>query len=176
MHRSVSVTVIASLVAAGAVASALVLLTTAPGAPRTLHGSSVPASAASALRFERNDGQHPSTIRFAARGAGYRMSMLDDGIALALSTASGPVQLTTRFDGARARRVPQGEQPLSGRVNYFVGNDPRAWRQDVPTFARVRYPQVYDGIDVVFYATGQQLEYRRRRRPGSASRCRAPAV
>jgi hypothetical protein len=164
MHRSVRVAVIASLIAAVAITFALVLVPTALVAPVIIQRSSVPATVgaapvASSLMFERNDGQHPASIRFAARGAGYRMSMLDDGVALALSTANGPVQLTTRFDGARGRRVPQGERPLSGRVNYFVGNDPRAWRQDVPAFASVRYPQVYDGVDVVFYGTGQQLEY-----------------
>jgi hypothetical protein len=161
MHRSVRVAVIASLVAAGAIVFARVPVTTAVMTPLTTDPSSVQATAgaASLLMFERNDGQHPSPIRFAARGAGYRMSMLDDGIALSLSTARGPVQLTTRFDGARGRRRPHGERPLSARVNYFVGSDPRAWRQDVPTFASVRYPQVYDGIDVVFYGTGQHLEY-----------------
>jgi hypothetical protein len=146
----------------GAVAFALAFLTIALVTPLA-HRSSVPAHSAaplaSSLVFERNDGQHPDSIRYAARGAGYRMSALDDGVVLSLSTAGGAAQLATRFDGGRAGVVPEGEVPATARVNYFVGRDPHRWRQNVPTFGRIRYPRVFDGIDVVFYGSNRQLEY-----------------
>jgi uncharacterized protein (TIGR03437 family) len=44
-------------------------------------------------------------------------------------------------------------------VNYFVGSNPSAWRTDIPTYGRVRYPGVYPGIDVVYYGNQGKLEY-----------------
>ena len=52
--------------------------------------------------------------------------------------------------------VPESRQ---GIVNYFIGNDPAAWRRSVPTYARVRYRDVYPGIDLVYYGSPQRLEY-----------------
>ncbi|MBI1876199.1 MAG: hypothetical protein HYS05_20220, partial [Acidobacteria bacterium] len=52
-----------------------------------------------------------------------------------------------------------GEGELPGRTNYFIGNDPTKWRTDIPTFAKVRYHDVYPGIDLVYYGNQQQLEY-----------------
>jgi hypothetical protein len=56
-----------------------------------------------------------------------------------------------------ARAIAQ--EPLPGKANYFFGNDPAKWRRDVPTFARVRYPDVYLGIDAVYYGNQGRLEY-----------------
>ncbi|MEW5978489.1 MAG: SBBP repeat-containing protein, partial [Acidobacteriota bacterium] len=43
--------------------------------------------------------------------------------------------------------------------NYFIGNDPSKWRTNVPHYAKVRYRDVYPGIDLVYYAKDQNLEY-----------------
>ena len=51
-----------------------------------------------------------------------------------------------------------GEDQLSGKVNYFVGNDPARWRTDVPTYAKVRYSNIYPGIDLVYYGNQRRLE------------------
>jgi len=48
---------------------------------------------------------------------------------------------------------------LPGKSNYFIGNDPKRWRTDVPTYAKVRYQDVYPGIDLVYYGNQRQLEY-----------------
>jgi hypothetical protein len=49
--------------------------------------------------------------------------------------------------------------PLPGRTNYLIGNDPAQWHTNVRTFARVRYESVYPGIDLVYHGNQQQLEY-----------------
>ena len=36
---------------------------------------------------------------------------------------------------------------------------PAKWRRNVPQFARVRYPGVYPGVDLVYYGNQGQLEY-----------------
>jgi hypothetical protein len=52
-----------------------------------------------------------------------------------------------------------GKEPLPGQVNYFLGNDSSRWRTHIRTYAKVEYQQVYPGIDLDYYGSGQQLEY-----------------
>ncbi len=52
-----------------------------------------------------------------------------------------------------------GLDPQSGRSNYLVGRDRSRWRTKVPQFAKVRYEEVYPGIDLVYYGRQRQLEY-----------------
>jgi hypothetical protein len=52
-----------------------------------------------------------------------------------------------------------GLDKLPGISNYFLGNDPKKWRTNVPHFARVESKEVYPGIDVVYYGNGKQIEY-----------------
>src|SRR5689334_23609800 len=52
-----------------------------------------------------------------------------------------------------------GLEELPGKSNYFIGNDPRKWRTNVPTYAHVRYQDVYPGIDLMYHGQQGQLEY-----------------
>ncbi|MGD0289798.1 MAG: SBBP repeat-containing protein [Candidatus Binataceae bacterium] len=61
-----------------------------------------------------------------------------------------------------ADRSPQieGLDRQPGRANYFIGNDPKKWRTNVPTYALVKYRNVYPGIDLAYHGSNQrQLEY-----------------
>jgi uncharacterized protein (TIGR03437 family) len=55
--------------------------------------------------------------------------------------------------------APTGEEQLPGTANYFIGNDPAKWHTGVPTYAKVRYRDVYPGVDLVYYGNQRQLEY-----------------
>ena len=46
-----------------------------------------------------------------------------------------------------------------GKVNYFIGDNPGAWRTNIPTYGAVVYKDIYDGIDIKFYGNNRQLEY-----------------
>jgi len=61
------------------------------------------------------------------------------------------------LDANPAPRIT-GVEELSGRSNYFIGNDPAKWRTNVPTYAKVKYQDVYPGVDLVYYGNQQQLE------------------
>jgi len=63
------------------------------------------------------------------------------------------------FEGARADCLPRGEEPLPGRSSFFLGRDPEGWRTGVRHFRRVRYSEIYPGIDLVFYGTPEGVEY-----------------
>src|ERR1019366_4863515 len=56
-----------------------------------------------------------------------------------------------------ANAVGLARQP--GVVSYFIGNDPKNWRSGIPTYGKVKYPQIYPGVDLVFYGNQRQLEY-----------------
>ena len=64
-----------------------------------------------------------------------------------------------RLVGANPSPTIEGLDRMAGDKSYFIGNDPSQWRTAVPRFARVRYEQVYPGIDVVYYGVEEGPEY-----------------
>ena len=65
-----------------------------------------------------------------------------------------------RLVGANPKATVAGADELPGKANYFIGNDPKKWRTNVPTYAKVRYRNVYPGIDLQYYGNqGGELEY-----------------
>jgi hypothetical protein len=70
-----------------------------------------------------------------------------------------------------------GVNELPGKTNYLTGNDPEKWRTHVPTYDRVRYEEIYPGIDLVYYGKkGGQLEYDFVVAPGADSGAIALAI
>jgi urease beta subunit len=113
------------------------------------------------LNFEANLGQAPADVQYLAHGSAYAIELTKQGAALAFgghgSTAEQVLRL--RMQGANQALRPAAEEPLPGRVNYFIGNDPSKWRTNVATYNKVRYAGVYPGIDLVYYGTDGKLEY-----------------
>ena len=65
-----------------------------------------------------------------------------------------------RLVGANHSAAVMGHDELPGKANYFIGNDPKKWRTNVPTYAKVRYHNVYPGVDLEYYGNqGGELEY-----------------
>jgi hypothetical protein len=76
----------------------------------------------------------------------------------ALPTADSAV-LRMKLVGANPQPQLEGLEELPGKANYFLGNDPKKWRTNVPTYGRVKVHDVYPGIDLIYYGRQQQLEY-----------------
>jgi hypothetical protein len=66
--------------------------------------------------------------------------------------------LRMKLVGASTSAAVTGADVLPGRSNYFIGNDPKKWRTNVPSYARVKYEGVYPGVDLVYYGNQRQLE------------------
>ena len=133
--------------------------------------------AARPLTLEANQGQTGSPVKFLSRGKGYSAFLTAGGMVLSLRPAKAAarptaslaannksqksVNTTLQFKlvGAAQNPAVVGEDPQPGKVNYFIGRDPAKWHTNVPTYARVRYKNVYPGIDLVYYGSHQQLEY-----------------
>lgn len=111
------------------------------------------STAAVPLSFEPNRGQFEREVRFVARSSGHRLVLTDSETAV----SAGSAVLRMRFT---SRAAPlEGIEPTVGHSNYLRGPNRAAWQTDVPHFARVRQRGVYSGIDVVYHANGQQLEF-----------------
>jgi uncharacterized protein (TIGR03437 family) len=125
------------------------------------------------LSFEPNQGQADSAVRFLARGSGYALFLAPGQVVLNLerrqpgsAAAAGQPSAAASVDtlrmsliGANAKANAVGLAPQPGVVSYFIGNDPKNWRSGIPTYGKVSYPQIYPGVDLVFYGNQRQLEY-----------------
>jgi hypothetical protein len=136
------------------------------------------------LSFEANLGQTNNQVKFFSRGSGYTLSLTHRGEALLALRKPGPQSdplkpaalLSTLATPKRAAASPssvvrikliggslnpraEALHELPGKANYFIGNDPKKWRTNVPTYANVKYEGVYPGVDLVYYGNQRQLEY-----------------
>jgi hypothetical protein len=107
------------------------------------------------LRFEANAGQTGGQVKFLSRGRGYTLFLTSSEAVLALNKSA----LHMRLLGANSNAQATGVEELSGTVNYFIGNDPKKWRTNVPTYGKVKYGDIYPGVDLLYYGNQQQLEY-----------------
>jgi len=92
--------------------------------------------------FSRRAGAQKKSGALAPEGSATK----SDTIQMQLANANSDAQVT-------------GADQLPGIANYFLGNDPAKWHTSVPTYAKVQYKNVYDGIDLVYYGNQRQLEY-----------------
>ena len=136
-----------------------------PGSPRLLQAS-LP------LFFEKNEGQTDRQVKFLVRGPGYGLFLTPNEAVLKLqSSGNGSKQelSVVRMRLAKANNSPAitGADQLAGKSNYLIGNNPAKWRRDVSQFARVRYREVYPGVDLVYYGKQGRLEYDFELAPGA---------
>jgi hypothetical protein len=130
------------------------------------------------LSFEQNQGQVDEQVKFLSRGNGYTLFLTATDAVLSL-TAPSPTRddrvadsvarpepprvasavLRMKLIGANPAPEADGLEELAGKINYFMGSDPAGWRTNVATYARVRYADVYPGIDLIYYGNQRELEY-----------------
>src|ERR1700741_2376422 len=109
------------------------------------------------LRSEPNVGQMDARVLYRSQAAGHDLFLTADEAVIAVRGAAAP--LTIRLAGGRTPRHIAAEDALPGRTHHHPGDDPSRWRPHVAAYGRVRYEQVYPGIDLVYYGSARQLEY-----------------
>src|SRR5438874_672272 len=134
------------------------------------------------LAFEANQGQSNPQVKFLSRGAGYSLFLTADAAVLSLAPSVASAMGAGRGSHSQsARAVLQmklvntnpktqliGLNELPGRSNYFIGNDPTKWHTNVRQFSKVRYENVYPGMDRVYYGHQRELEYDFVLQPGAS--------
>ena len=133
------------------------------------------------LRFELNAGQSDSQVRFIATTRSGDMFLTPDALVMQVLEPSARSAKNPGAHGMRGGQMSPGPEssvlrlrtvnantnvritgldPLPGKTNYFIGADPKKWRVNVPSFAKVRYKNVYPGIDLIYYGNEEgNLEY-----------------
>jgi Beta-propeller repeat len=141
------------------------------------------------LSFEANRGHADARAKFVARGRGLGLFLTDQGAVMALTKpahhddhhapgaqpkqqatalpAASSLGLRYRFAHANAHPQIQALDPLPGHSNYIIGNDPKHWRTNIALYQRVRYRNIYPGVDVVYYGKDGQLEFDIEAAPGA---------
>jgi hypothetical protein len=159
------------------------------------------------LAFEPNQGQSAKEVTFLARGPGYGLFLTPTEAVLTLRKPNDaktpppqnelgaikdprlsaaraqdgrqlpPVTLHIKLVGANPHPDIAGTDALPGKVNYLRGKDQKQWRTDIPTYRKVKYAQVYPGIDLVYMILLSPREPTPRRLPWrSGARTRLPST
>ena len=140
------------------------------------------------LHFEANLGQAGEEAKFVSRGNGYAFYLTPSESVLVLrrnqrhlvrdkaarhdatdkplptdpnaEESKAPLAvLHSRLLGANPTPSLSAGEALQGKANYFIGNDPKKWRTNVPSYRNVKYEQLYPGVDLIYYGNQSQLEY-----------------
>jgi hypothetical protein len=107
------------------------------------------------LAFEPNRGQAPSQVKFVAHSGPRSVFLTAGGTTLLLPGARSSERLALQLKllGANSMAETVGVDPLPGQTNYFVGNDPQHWQAGIPQYARVKFRDIYKGVDLATTAS-----------------------
>ena len=139
------------------------------------------------LSFEKNLGQTHESVDFTARGRRYAATLHAGSYSMALRTggagkaprltlsplerfarpSSTPWVISMYLAGANSEAAAEGLEPLAARSHYLRGKNPSEWLTDVPHYGRVRYQDVYPGIDIEYYGNSGAMEFDFRVRQGA---------
>jgi len=125
--------------------------------------------------FVENTGQWDSGIRYGFDGRGTKVSFTDAGPVFGMlgpssekGRASSAV-FAARFVGARSV-APVGVDASTSRTNYYVGSDSSKWRTDVPSYSKIAYRGIYEGVDLCAWGRRSGLKYEFHVAPGASWR------
>ncbi|MBS1807092.1 MAG: SBBP repeat-containing protein [Acidobacteria bacterium] len=113
--------------------------------------------------FEENLGQAETNIQFLTRSKTGSVGLTKTGLIWQSHSPAKSLQPVSAFlqmnlVGGNPKALSEGANPLIGKVNYLLGNQAQ-WRMNIPTFAEVRYHDVYPGVNLVYYFHQSKLEY-----------------
>lgn len=130
------------------------------------------------LAFEQNRGQAPPQVKWMGQGSSYRVLLGSDGATFLLPDKNDtramagrrPVPLDPSFRmkysvmrmklaGGRPWTKISGAEPTGGVSNYLSPTDLKSWISNVPQYQRVKVARVYEGVDLMLYTRGGDLEY-----------------
>ncbi|MDR3700957.1 MAG: SBBP repeat-containing protein [Candidatus Sulfopaludibacter sp.] len=103
------------------------------------------------LHFEAIRGQTGTVTGFSAVTRRYTLTLSDNEIAMYFRGGAVRMKLP--------RGRPEGIDELPAKSSYYFGSDPAGWRTAISNFARVRYANVFRGVDLVIHGRDREIEY-----------------
>ncbi len=105
------------------------------------------------LSFEADDKSFISrgpagTLKLSSRSADWNFHR---------ATKKRPLRMT--FVGSNADPKIEGIEPLQSTTSYFYGNEPNKWRTGVANYGKVRYLELWQGVDLIYYGNQQDHEF-----------------
>jgi len=133
------------------------------------------------LYFIPNEGQVDSQVDFYIKGKDKIIYFTSKGVTFVLAEPNSSIAeagslsmirefpsakkqtsqrwvLKLDFIGARADVQPVGEKEMGAVISYFKGK-PENWHTGLPAYSRIVYPNLWPGIDLVYYGTVDRLKY-----------------
>ncbi|HDL17503.1 MAG TPA: T9SS type A sorting domain-containing protein [Bacteroidetes bacterium] len=117
------------------------------------------------MRFEKNMGQAEPGTDFLFRDKFCALSLSSGQTIMSLQQPNrlgqktNFVNVTMHLVNANLRVRSEGVDELITKSNYFIGNDPLKWHTDITNYEKVKFTEVYPGIDLVYYGRDGKLEY-----------------
>jgi len=128
------------------------------------------------LAFEKNQGQFPAKVKWAARSSGYEVAFDDESATMIIpdkaalqtvSTRSGkPAPLHLAYSAVRMKLAGSrrwddmtGAEPTGGVSNYVDTRDIKRSINSVAQYRQMKVANVYPGIDLIFHTSGGGIEY-----------------
>lgn len=126
--------------------------------------------------FVANIGQFEQGIHFHTQVSGGNIFFQESSIAIVLpvvskagDTRNPPLARSTKnippspvvainYEGATKDASITGIGPRAGVFNYFEGNDPRKWITNAPSFDKVKYTELYSGINLEYIGLEHNLK------------------
>ncbi len=142
------------------------------------------------LYFVENRGQLDAQVAFYVLGGGTAVYFTPQGLTLVLSRPGDPADrmpdrlaggpdlrapspapgprwaVKLDFVGANPGVRPVGRAQTGAIVSYFHGPE-ESWHTGLATFSQVVYPDLWPGIDLVYYGQAGALKYEFRLKPGA---------
>src|SRR5262245_19041514 len=109
------------------------------------------------LGFERNEGQADPRVKFLARAHGYSIFLTGNETVMRF-TKPKSAAIRMKFLGQQRNARVEGVDALPGTTNYLLGRG-AANRINIRSYRKVRYSDIYPGIDVEYHGNGRFLEY-----------------
>lgn len=131
--------------------------------------------------FEENIGQTSSDVRYLYSSAGYKLMLFSNEAIISIpkprlnqrhvdtpasvkkiNRQKGPrkeTRIKMQFLGANKNPRIMGKEELKGHSNYFIGQEQKAWRRNVPHYGKVMYEDIYPNVDLIFYSSENNLEH-----------------
>ena len=113
--------------------------------------------------FEENHGQFNKSVRFASRRADQSIFLTANEAVFTMPVKDSKKKsftLRMEFNRANKNSTFSGLDAASGKTSYLRGNDVSKWQSDVSTFEKVKYENVYEGVNLLWYNNeAGDLEY-----------------
>ncbi|OGV97821.1 MAG: hypothetical protein A2W53_04615 [Nitrospinae bacterium RIFCSPHIGHO2_02_39_11] len=108
------------------------------------------------LPFIFNNGQMDRDISFYTKTSEGNVSVTKEG-EIIYSLSAGSIAIKEKLIGGKVRKI-KGEGEAATKVNYFIGDNPAKWKNNIPTYTAVNFGEVYRGIEVKLRAYGKKVE------------------